>query len=49
MFSLPDHGPSPVRLLVVAHGLSLDQLRTAVLEALDQPGDPGAFTHREPF
>ena len=47
MYGLPDHGPSPVRLLVVAHGLTLDQLRTAVLEALDQTRDPGAFTHRE--
>ena len=33
MHGLPDHGPSPVRLLVVAHGLTLDQLHTAVLEA----------------
>jgi hypothetical protein len=36
MFGLPDRGPSPVRLLVEAHGLTLDQLRAAVLEALDQ-------------
>jgi hypothetical protein len=36
MYGLPDHRPSPVRLLVVAHGLTLDQLRTAVLEELDQ-------------
>jgi ATP-dependent Clp protease ATP-binding subunit ClpA len=36
MFGLPDHGPSPVRLLVESHGLTLDQLRTAVLEELDQ-------------
>ena len=36
MFGLPDRGPSPVRLLVEAHGLTLDQLRTAVLEELDQ-------------
>jgi hypothetical protein len=36
MYGLPDHGPSPVRLLVVAHELTLDQLRTALLEALDQ-------------
>src|SRR5919107_4390851 len=37
MYGLPDHGPSPVRLLVEAHGLTLEQLRTAVLEELDQP------------
>jgi hypothetical protein len=36
MFGLPDRGPSPVRLLVEAHGLTLDQLRRAVLEELDQ-------------
>jgi Clp amino terminal domain, pathogenicity island component len=36
MYGLPDHGPSPVRLLVEAHGLTLDQLRAAVLEELDQ-------------
>ena len=36
MFGLPDHGPSPVRLLVESQGLTLDQLRAAVLEALDQ-------------
>ena len=36
MFGLPDHGPSPVRLLVESHGLTLDQLRRAVLEELDQ-------------
>jgi ClpA/ClpB-like protein len=36
MFGLPDHGPSPVRLLVEAQGLTLDQLRAAVLEELDQ-------------
>ncbi len=36
MFGLPDHGPSPVRLLVESHGLTLDQLRAAVLEELDQ-------------
>ena len=35
MFGLPDHGPSPVRLLVEAHGLTLDQLRAATLEELD--------------
>jgi hypothetical protein len=37
MFGLPDNGPSPVRLLVESHGLTLGQLRTAVLEELDQP------------
>ena len=36
LFGLPDHGPSPVRLLVESHGLTLDQLRAAVLEELDQ-------------
>jgi hypothetical protein len=36
MYGLPDRGLSPVRLLVEAHGLTLDQLRAAVLEELDQ-------------
>jgi hypothetical protein len=36
MYGLPDRGPSPVRLLVESHGLPLEQLRTAVLEELDQ-------------
>jgi hypothetical protein len=36
MYGLPDRGPSPVRLLVESHGLTLDQLRAAVLEELDQ-------------
>ena len=36
MFGLPDHGPSPVRLLVESQGLTLDQLRADVLEELDQ-------------
>jgi hypothetical protein len=36
MFGLPDHGPSPVRLLVESHELTLDQLRAAVLEELDR-------------
>ncbi len=36
MFGLPDRGPSPVRLLVESRGLTLDQLRAAVLEELDQ-------------
>ena len=36
MFGLPNHGPSPVRLLVESHGLTLDQLRAAVLEELNQ-------------
>jgi len=36
MYGLPDHGPSPVRLLVESHGLTLDQLYRAVLEELDQ-------------
>jgi hypothetical protein len=29
-------GPSPVRLLVESHGLTLDQLRAAVLAELDR-------------
>ena len=36
MFGLPNRGPSPVRLLVENQGLTLDQLRTAVLDELDQ-------------
>ena len=36
MYGLPDRGPSPVRLLVESQGLTLDQLRAAVLEELDQ-------------
>jgi Clp amino terminal domain, pathogenicity island component len=36
MFGLANRGPSPVRLLVENQGLTLDQLRTAVLEELDQ-------------
>jgi hypothetical protein len=36
MFGLPDHGPSPVRLLVESHGLTIDQLRTAVLDELNK-------------
>ncbi len=36
MFGLPDRGPSPVRLLVESHGLTLERLRAAVLEELDQ-------------
>jgi Clp amino terminal domain, pathogenicity island component len=36
MYGLPDHGPSPIRLLVESHGLTLDQLRTATLEELHQ-------------
>ena len=38
MYGLPTRGPSPVRLLIEAHGLTLDQLRAAVLEELDQTG-----------
>jgi hypothetical protein len=33
---LPDHGPHAIRLLIEARGLTLDRLRTAVLEELDQ-------------
>jgi hypothetical protein len=35
MLGLPNHGSSPVRL-VESQGLTLDQLRTAVLDELDQ-------------
>jgi Clp amino terminal domain, pathogenicity island component len=40
MLGLPDHGPGPVRLLVESRGLTLDQLRAAVLEELDKTIDP---------
>jgi hypothetical protein len=33
---LPDHGPHAIRLLIEARGLTLDRLRAAVLEELDQ-------------
>jgi ATP-dependent Clp protease ATP-binding subunit ClpA len=36
MLGLPGHGPSPVRLLVEAQGLTLEQLRAAVTAQLDQ-------------
>ena len=36
MVGLPDRGPGPVRLPVESHGLTLAQLRTAVLEGLGQ-------------
>jgi hypothetical protein len=36
LFGLPNRGPSPIRLLVESAGLTLDQLRTAVLDRLDQ-------------
>jgi hypothetical protein len=34
MYGLPDHGPSPIRLLVESHGLTLDQLRAAPVAEL---------------
>jgi hypothetical protein len=40
MLGLPDHGPSPVRLLVESHGLTLDRLRAVVLAELDKTIDP---------
>jgi Clp amino terminal domain, pathogenicity island component len=36
MAGLPSRGPSPIRLLVESHGLTLDQLRSAVLQELGQ-------------
>lgn len=33
---LPDHGPHAIRLLIEARGLTLDRLRAAVLEEIDQ-------------
>ena len=36
MYGLPVSGPSPVRLLVEAHGLTLEGLRSAVLAELDR-------------
>jgi ATP-dependent Clp protease ATP-binding subunit ClpA len=36
LLGLPDHGPSPIRLLVEGQGLTLAQLRTALLDELDQ-------------
>jgi hypothetical protein len=36
MLGLPNRGPSPVRLLVEAQGLTLGELRAAVVERLDR-------------
>ena len=36
LLGLPDHGPHPIRLLVEAGGLTLDRLRTDLLDELDQ-------------
>lgn len=36
LLGLADHGANPIRLLVEGRGLTLDRLRTAVLEELDQ-------------
>jgi Clp amino terminal domain, pathogenicity island component len=36
---LPDHGPHAIKLLVEAHGLTLQGLRAAVLSELDRGGD----------
>jgi hypothetical protein len=38
MLGLPNSGPGPVRLLVESQGLTLAQLRAAVVEELDGPG-----------
>jgi ATP-dependent Clp protease ATP-binding subunit ClpA len=35
LLDLPDHGPQPVKLLVEAHGLTLETLREALLSQLD--------------
>jgi ATP-dependent Clp protease ATP-binding subunit ClpA len=35
LLGLPDHGPQPVKLLVEAHGLTLETLREALLSQLD--------------
>jgi hypothetical protein len=37
LLGLPDHGPSPIRLLVEAHGLTLETLEAAVLRELASP------------
>jgi ATP-dependent Clp protease ATP-binding subunit ClpA len=34
LLGLPDHGPHPIRLLVEAHGLTLEDLRAALLSQL---------------
>jgi hypothetical protein len=36
LLGLPDHGPHPIGLLVEASGLTLDRLRTDLLDELDQ-------------
>ena len=36
LLGLPDRGPHPIRLLVEARGTTVDRLRSAVLEELDQ-------------
>jgi len=37
LVGLPDHGPHAIRLLVEAHGLTLETLRSAVRGELDRP------------
>jgi Clp amino terminal domain, pathogenicity island component len=41
MFSLPDHGPSPIRLLVEAHGLTWTSCAPPCSRNSTKPGDPG--------
>jgi Clp amino terminal domain, pathogenicity island component len=36
LLSLPDHGPHPIRRLVEAHGLTLEDLLAATLDELDR-------------
>jgi hypothetical protein len=38
MFGLPNSGPNPVKLLVEAEGLTLEDLQAAALAALDRGG-----------
>jgi hypothetical protein len=37
LVGLPDRGPHAIRLLVEAHGLTLETLRSAVRDELDRP------------
>jgi hypothetical protein len=39
----PDHGPSPVRLLVESHGWTLDSCAPPCSRNSTKPGDPGAL------
>jgi ATP-dependent Clp protease ATP-binding subunit ClpA len=42
LLGLPDHGPNPIRLLVEARGLTLDRLRTDLLDELDHGASDAA-------